>query len=349
MVGIIRYMDQNDEELEQDLVQTPLSYPLIVGSFLLLFAHFPVGYLLGLCSFGVNPFTWGSAFKAFLFIGLFLIGVEGILARPISQWIYPQLKPGSCRILRIYLIALLVVPPLLSFSYFVGGIRELMDFHDIFICVVPAVFIGSILFDVYRRHWLFSAFLGTATAIPIFIINDVLSGFEVPINYFSSSGSFYLWRTALPILAVWSVVLFYRNPFKDVVTADTFRNFCFGFLGLSIYAFALRVLLPFGISISQKVPVDRYWVRDLWWILYLGAAFFFIRRTRLGYFVLALTSGMSGLVHAVRIAFFVCDPNTTFWGLSWFSNQLCALLLFAWAVVLLVRKDTRQYYGVSLT
>lgn len=338
-----------DDEITPEDIGGPGRVPwsVIIISFLLLFAHLPVGFVLGFCTFGVNPLSVAALSQLVFWISFYVIAVDLVLVRPVTLVLFPLLKSESPAILRVYLILALLCPPLFSFGYYRGGIKDLMDFHDLFLMVFPAVAIAATLFEVFRRRYLFSLFLGLSTVLPIFLINDVLSAFLVPVSYFSTGGGFYLLRTFLPVIAVWFVLFSVFTPWRSPVGRATLSNLGYGFLGLAIYTFVQRTLIPAGVAMSRQESFKDYVAIDPWWLVYLGIVFFLARRTQLGYKLLFVVGSGIILFSITKLSFFLWNPNTTFWDLGWFANQLCVLGIAAW--LLLVLPGSKGLFSKELT
>lgn len=326
------------DEMTTEVIRAPgqASLSVIIIAFLLLFAHLPVGFVLGFCTFGVNPLSIAALSQLVFWIALYVIVVDFVLVRPVALMLFPLLKLSTA-ILRVYLILALLCPPILSFGYYRGGIKDLMDFHELFLTVCPAVAIAGTFFEVFRRRRLFSLFLGLSTALPIFLVNDVLSYFLVPVSYFSTGGGFYLLRTFFPVFAVWFVLLGVFTPWRSPVGRETLSNLGYGFLGLAIVTFVQRILIPVGVVIARQESFKDYVVVDLWWLVYLGIVFFLARRTRLGCKLLFVVGSVIALFSLIKLSFFLWNPNTTFWGLGWFANQLCVLMATSWLLLILPR------------
>ncbi len=310
-----------------------------------LFLYLPITSIVGLCSFDVQPL---SPSLLGYFVAVFL-GVHVILVTPIASLVYPQfskkMRGSGSEARRVFLVLLLLTPPLLSFVSFRGGLTSLMDAHEALLLVVPPLVLGTLLFEKTDKSYLFSSFVAVAIFIPLFVINDILSPIETPIRYLSRSGGFYFWRTLIPIGLVLGAIMLTRQKkgygAAPDERADNFATICFV---LGLYGLLTQVVLPIVYAMGKGEPIGSLIGIEVWWLGFLLSAYFLKRPSAIAYKCLVAFVGLNFVIGLVELARYVLHRDVSLLWLWWFSTEVLVMATTIWLAYFLKNTATKAYF-----
>ncbi|MCB0405701.1 MAG: hypothetical protein KDD51_13040 [Bdellovibrionales bacterium] len=308
-----------------------------------LYLYLPIGWVFGLVNFASNPVP--ASLWINLGFSVFLVHV--VLVSPVVHFVYPQLSPrwrgNGMRVVRVLLTLAFLMPPLVGFAYFLDGMKQLADVHELLLVVALSVTMGFLLYEAFQKTWVFSMFVWVSIAIPFFFLNDVLNSTVTVWSYLSLGGWFYTWRIALTIAAFMAYLCYYAKTCTDDTWPERVANWSLSFVVLGLYSLSIKILVPIVFSaFSGNADVHPVW--DFWWALYFISAFFCRQHSKLSYGLLSALSGVRILTVCIEIAQSYLDMRSGFWELSWLANQLTVLGFFIWFSEVLLRKQTRSLF-----
>lgn len=280
-----------------------------------LFLYLPLGALLGLCSFSEWRFSLSLPFA----MVLFFIGSGFVVFWPLSHLVMPSLPTVSLPAARVALLAGLACPPLFAFACYRGGYRDLMDAHEAFLAVVPPAVLASWLWEHTRRASWFVGFIVSALMISFFLVNDVLSGYETLTSYLSSSGGFYVLRSAVPMAVLIGGTLWLAKAPSERTTR--MRNVSIGCFAVACYGLVALGIVPATAALQEGASL---WARVDWvlWpgLFIVGALMWMGERVNRW---LPWVTGLESLLFALQLLAELRHSDSSYTGLA----RLCFLML----------------------
>jgi hypothetical protein len=329
---------------EEDFVGPPPG-KFVLSAFLL-YAFLPIAWMLGLCTFlpidgNVRPVRVGL----YVFIHFFLI--FSVVVWPVTNLAYKQLEKIDVKALRVFSLFAFFAIPIAAFACYQASFREVMDFHEVFLAVVPAATLAAITWEETRKSGWVTLILAGATFIPIFLCNDVLGPFAVLWKYASSNSGFYLLRSLWPILAVGHVLVVKEGKPNRKAAEGRLRNFCFGLLGLCIYGMFLYLVVPAAVAVYEKRPIADYLTGNLGFLINLPMLMFLLIKRPLGYHAsLLLCAVEMGLILSQLFGYFT-HFESSFWDVSWLTYSGVILVVVGALLKFLLKPEIRALYQHS--
>lgn len=196
--GMAEIMD----DFENETARVPLKIILI--SIGILFLFLPIGFATGLCQFlpGVRSWALKTVFDPILYFGIFFGILHAALVVPLTGVAYPKIQKFPYLGLRVLTLVGLLVPPLVSYAYYRGGVNGASDIQELILMVVPGAILSAIFFEVTQNRWVMSAVYAVTTFIPIFVINDLMGSFPTWAAYASETSTLSYIRSALALTAI---------------------------------------------------------------------------------------------------------------------------------------------------
>jgi hypothetical protein len=344
--GLAFYPMQKDDFSELDLPVHPGVSPtrvLLVGS--LLFAFAPVARLIHQCTFmwGARSFAPGYSLRLSFYFVCLWAAIHLMLIRRLSTMVYPPLEKKGIPALRVLVVTLFLALPLLSFAYFLSHYRDLMDLNEIFLAIVPGVVITAFIFELTRASIVSSLFLTSAVFVPLFLFNDILSPFVTLGNYASTSAWFYLWRTLLPLGAVWLAVFSWGKQIIPATQVDArLRNWIFSQWAILLYSVSATLLLPMVITYAQSKTL--VWPREFAWLAQGAALLCLLVRTRVAYRCAIVLSAGVVAIAVIRTGLFFVHFEVSFNALFLLAERVTVAVFYAWLLSLLIKGTFRTRF-----
>jgi hypothetical protein len=337
-----------DLELERAEPRSPIAPVLMTAVFALLwmFAFLPMTRILGLARLYLTLGNGSRSLASVLItLPIFLLGLHAMLVFPVTQLAYPVLKRRfTTRALRILIVAGYLVPPLLAFGFYKGGINELMDVQELLLIVVPPAVIAALIFEASGAAWLVTAFLGVATWFSFYYMNDGLSGFDTFGSYYSVSAGFYYWRALAPISAVAMAVVSLGGDPRETVTL---KGFEVGLVAVLIYFVLNKVAFPIGYAAYRHVALTTFFTPSFDWVFIAATALLLRRRNIYTYGLLVGLGAGQAIYYAVQLIQYARALESTFWDVSTFCYLVTVFFLFAWMTFSLVKPHNRETFRIK--
>jgi hypothetical protein len=200
-------MDLNDDL--SDYRETEVPWKLIVLSLAGLQIHLLLGGVFGLNTFQLGK---GVAFPlSFLIHGVFLIFmVHTILVWPITSLAFPSIEKVKSEKIQWLVLVLLLTPPLLSFSYYLGKFKDRFDYLEMVMVVLPVVSLGAALFLKTKKAGILTAVILLGSGFSWFICNEILAPWDTVFRVVST-GQAYLWiRVLCPTVVTLASIYYLR-------------------------------------------------------------------------------------------------------------------------------------------
>lgn len=231
---------------------------------------------------GARSYALEAPSDTIVYFVAYTLGVHLFLTWPLTTMAFPSLKNKS-RWAQLFIPTVMASLPLLSFAYYLGGIRDLLGFHEALLIVIPAVLLATHFYGKIKEAWLFTAMIVIATFLPFWIVNDVLSHFPVLAAYASRAGQFYFWRVVLPILS--TAAIFYLSP-ANGSDKEGLTSLRWATLVVGAYSLSLFWLLPIAAKWTGEIAEYPVMLRDFGVILFIVVTCFLWRPTRYAYLAL---------------------------------------------------------------
>lgn len=278
-----------------------------------------------------TPAQWDLSI---LLIGLaYCVGVYLILCRPLFRLALPQLQAQFDLGLRILLFVLMISPPLVAFGYFLGGLRDLLDWHELVLTVLPAVLLAAVSYEKWKSVWIVYALLIGGTVPSYFLFQDVLSGFTVFQPFLVANINFYLLKTFMILTVMFAFIALFASLSWD----DLFV----GAAALCAYVGIMGVVVPLTFAILSDQAWHNYLHAIPYLILDVTILILINRRLRVpGWGFPAWTTALVVSVLAT-FGFLWLKGNPDYWGLSLFTLSLLQLGLLS-LLVPLFRQGVRS-------
>jgi hypothetical protein len=142
-------------------------------------------------------------------LGLYFF-IHVLLILPLKKWVWIEGTPLSSYQL-IAVSTILISLPLISFSYWVGDVRTVIQAQEVTMSVIPAVVLSVLIFFKTRNvfNWAFSLF--GMIFFHCFFINEILGPFKTYIYLLAQDYRFEYLRAILPACAI---ALYYRLNYE---------------------------------------------------------------------------------------------------------------------------------------
>ncbi len=336
-------IDKDDDESHDPFLATvPLRGWAV--SFLIVMSYLPLAWLFRLCEFSFPPVDLmpkliaKAIFQFFLYWG----AVHVVLVVPLSMMAMTQISRWPQKFWRVIVITLLTLPPLAAYAYFRGGIKEIMDFNEIMLVVIPACVIGALGYDKCRIPLAFSLFLAVSTFFSFFIMNDILGTLPTVANYLSDGAAFYVCRQLTPVLGLFvgCFLLGRENMPRRNRSQETFFLSTLAFF---VYAVVTHYVIPFIADLMAKGNEANHLSHDLGWLISgVACVFLYIKKPWMLKALLPLCFGYMALlafqfVQAWRV------EGGDYWKLGDIEYAAIGILLFGWLAKALWKfKPTRK-------
>ncbi len=200
---------------------------------------------LGICEWqSFNSLPLSSVVIRYLF---FIAGVHVVLIGPIAYFVYPDLKKISIKVIRQLALFIFLLPPILSFGYFVARVSHSGALYDLVFPTCTIILISVLLFEETKNIFLLSVGLSTSLYLQWFGMSDILGPFKTYAHLVPKSDLFYWIKTALMITTLGFTIWKTQNPEKKRAKASqnnqTVTFIVWMFLGAGLY-----FVLPFVIA-----------------------------------------------------------------------------------------------------
>ena len=331
------------EDIEDDFLPA-IPYVKILLSLALLFAFIPLGGIFGQCNFFAGPAIGGATpiFSALIQLGIYGFLVHCGLVFPLVHQAYPALRNRSPAARGLIALAL-ISAPLISYAYFRGGVKEVMDVQEIFLMIVPGTALAVLFYEITERVWVLSAVLILATFIPLFLTNDLLCRFPTLLTYGSNGPGFYLMRTFSPVLSVWTAIFLTQG--KSEHDREPLRNLTAGLIGMVVYCIIAQGLIPITVALIEKNELSRYVLYSFWGIPFLVAIALLTKRNLWTFRILFVGFSIQLLALTFALGIYFTNAATTFWDLVWLTQTLSMLFFTGLFLYTLSKKEVRQMFG----
>ncbi len=299
-------------------MQKIMRYRFPLAIFLLL-SYLPIGWALGLCDFSWGaPALYENLGRALcLRLAIYFSLCYFLVVWPAVQWIDEPARRKWSAMTVATTCVLFALPPFLSYVYYLGGLRNLLELHEAVLTIVPAVLLGYLAFRMTGSALVFAFFVATLTFLPLFLINDVLSPFKVVVVFSPKGPELSFLRALCAVIALWAGASSRVTP----------RSLSQGALILTAYGFLMNVLLPPLFAEAGRL--------DPAWINLVALSYFLVRPSRLGYgCVLAIVFiEMGRIVYASWVTF--SQVRLEFYAISQFTQSCLLFVLCAYVLVVL--------------
>jgi hypothetical protein len=116
---------------------------------------------------------------------------------------------------------------------------------------------------------------------------------------------------------------------------------------LAAWTVVIKYLLPIGFALHEGVPLDRYIMWDLWWIVHIALGWSLLHWRRHTYAFALTVSVVEIVIIVTKFWIFLSAPDWTLWRSNWFINKVFVLACFVMMLVYLLRYAERlRYLGV---
>jgi len=324
--------------------QTYLPWSAVAVVFLLLFVYLPLSFMMGQVRFsaGLAYLTLKYAVDPLIYFGFYAFFVHVFLIWPTTSLALKQWEKIPTRSLRVLVLTLLLSPPLISYAYFRGGVKDLMDLHDLFLAVIPPALVVSLLFEATRRVTLVSLFLSAATYLPLYVLSDVLSPMNTLFTYAPQGSTFYVLRSITPLLSIGATLFFIRlSQHQKEAPPQAILSVSVGLMALGVYGVLVSYGLPLAAAVWLQKNLGTYLFAESGAWLCIGIAILMIRGGAHAHKLSLAGAALGVAISLVGIARFAMTPEMSFWEISRFTYAICTLVTCAWMIVYLLRPSMR--------
>jgi len=184
----------------------------------LLYLFFPL-VALGL---GWAKWEWGPrafqdpwGIKAIFLALSFGISTHFVLVRPLVQWVWNRAENVS-RFKLISISSILISLPMITFGYWLGDVKTVLQAQEVTLIVVPAVVLSTLVYDKTRQIYYWSAALAVMAFFYFFIINEILNPFQTYLYLLTEDYRYEYLRIVFPALVIG---LYYRVNYEPAARA----------------------------------------------------------------------------------------------------------------------------------
>lgn len=191
-------------------------------SWLLYFTTPLLALLLGWAQWdwGKPAFSDWAWVKGLTLFGIFLLSTHFFLVLPVVHWVWKPQENSSNRFKLISLSAGLLSLPLISFSYWWGEVRTLLQAQEVTMSIIPAVVLSVLIYDCRRKSEVWSFALASMVFFNLFLVNEILGPFSTYVYLLSHDYRFDYLRALVPVV---TIALFYRLEYEP--NAKSFSSF----------------------------------------------------------------------------------------------------------------------------
>ncbi len=265
--------------------------------------HYIIGTILG---FGIieKAKDLNSFFVIFKFL-IFTAFVHFWLVYPLTNFVFKKEALNWRPVFRIILSFFLLSLPLISFSYYMCFDKKFFEFQELCVTVLPVVFIAAIFYEKAKSPFSMSLITAIGLFLPLFIINDSLSPYNVLFTFKVNNSFFYILRNFMPFVTILISLLVLNlksNQSKDIPI------------------FGCALLLLFSILISYGPALYGYFTNttvnivrnDLFIILYVILIYLFLKKSflsnKLTLFIIIFMATFS--IYKITETVITGDPNS---------------------------------------
>jgi hypothetical protein len=152
--------------------------------------------------FSILKLVW-QAFSFYLF-------VHFLLVLPLKRWVWIEETPLTPFQL-IALSTLLLSLPLISFSYWLGDVRTILQAQEVTISIIPAVVLSTLIFFKTRNVSDWSLSLFSLLFFNCFLVNEILGPFR---TYFYLLAQDYRFEYLRAVFPACSIAVYYRLNYE---------------------------------------------------------------------------------------------------------------------------------------
>ncbi len=252
-----------DDEVEPTLPKIPGVEAALAAFVPLLFLPFCLAFGWAELAVSFAP----NAVKALFTTVCFAAAVHGCLVWPLCGFVFPQYAGRWGLFERTLTTLALFSPPLVSFLYFQAG-EGITDFWDLGVTVVPAVALGTFVYEKSQRTWLFSLTLAVAGSLPWLWMGDRLGGFSPVFTYGILNSDGQVLRVVVSCLAVvfGAVTLIRKSNFDETSLRTAGKTLA----ALAVFHLAMGVVFPFvGLLLGKtSAALSPHWTLVLYpWLI----------------------------------------------------------------------------------
>jgi len=164
----------------------------------------PVSQLTGVSSWGwaERAYIPHAGLELLLTAGIFLFGVFFFLVFPTVHLIYNEANERFQGLARVVFVTLLLSLPLISFSYYLGHIREALDYTETGLFLFVPLFTQVLLYERFRSPVVLTLGLFVGFFLPLFVVNDLMGPFKAFVNYAPLDMTLYFMHRGFAVAAV---------------------------------------------------------------------------------------------------------------------------------------------------
>lgn len=168
------------------------------------FLYLPLSSLFGWVRWfpAGRAYAPGAILSTILYLIGFCLAVHILVVWPIATLAYPQLRSFMSRWKRILVASALQALPLVSFGWYLGAGHGSESTLSLVLTILPVAVLGSVLLEVAEAAWIGTAVLTAGAFVPFFVVNDVMDGMPVILNFAAMDPIFYFWRSLWPVACV---------------------------------------------------------------------------------------------------------------------------------------------------
>jgi len=138
-----------------------------------------------------------------------------LLVMPLKKWVWLEESPLSSFQL-ITISTLLLSLPLISFAYWLGDVRTIVQAQEVTLSIIPAVVLSVLIFFKTRNVFFWALSLSSAIFFSCFLVNEILSPFKTYFYLLAQDYRFEYLRAVVPACAI---ALYYRLNFEPQASA----------------------------------------------------------------------------------------------------------------------------------
>lgn len=152
--------------------------------------------------------SWIKLLALFLVFWAF---VHFVLVLPMIHGVWRNLEGHFGPFKRIALSSTLISLPLISFSYWWGEVRTILQAQEVTISIIPSVLLSVLIYDRRQNSRTWSLSLTAMIFFNLVLVNEILGPFQTYFYLMSHDNRFEYLRALVP---AFTIALYYRLEFE---------------------------------------------------------------------------------------------------------------------------------------
>jgi hypothetical protein len=160
---------------------------------------------------GKSAFLPFSALKLILLFGLFLAFTHFVLVLPLVHWVWKNQEGALSPFKLIAFSTVLLSLPLISFAYWWGEVRTILQAQEVTLSIIPAVVLSTLIYERRQKSGAWSFALASMIFFHLVLVNEFLGPFHTYLYLLAHDYRFEYLRALVPAL---TIALFYRLQYE---------------------------------------------------------------------------------------------------------------------------------------